>query len=71
MFEGIPLTIREALIQLTVMRRKGQNAYLEFRCETCKKPNRIPNGAEGNSSVVCGRCNAINFINEFIVKVGF
>jgi len=67
MSRGEILPIKEALVRLTVIRRRGLNAVAQFVCESCKRLNNIPHKAEGKSSIGCGQCGEINYLSAYTV----
>ncbi len=69
---GEKLSIHEALVKLTVLRKNGVNAHAQFMCEKCSKPNRLPLQAEGRSSIECGKCRHVNYLTGYYVSnLGF
>ncbi len=69
---GIKLPIHEALVKLVVLRKSGVNANVQFECEQCGKPNRLPTIAEGKSSIMCGKCGHVNYLKHYYVsEIGF
>ena len=67
---GEKMLLHDALIKGEVLRRKGKNVHFNFKCDNCGKPNRIPASGEGKTSIYCGKCNELNFIDHYYV-VGY
>ena len=61
------LPIKEALIKLTLLRRRGLNVFAQFRCELCDKLNRVPSAGESQAAIKCGRCDEVNYLTEYEV----
>ena len=61
------LPIKEALIKLTMLRRKGLNVFAQFRCEGCGKLNRVPAAGESRAAITCGRCDEVNYLTTYEV----
>jgi len=64
---GEELPLSEALVRLMALRKQGKNPYLEFKCESCKRLNRIPQKAEAKTTIVCGKCGETNYLKIFKV----
>ena len=64
---GEKLLLHDALIQGEVLKRKGRRIHFNFECDYCGKPNRIPTTAEGKTSIICGKCNELNYIDYYYV----
>ena len=62
---GEKLLLHDALIKGEVLKRKGRRIHFNFKCDYCGKPNRIPTTAVGKTSIICGKCNELNYIDYY------
>lgn len=62
---GKLLPIKQALVELVILREQGIYSYAQFQCEKCKHQCTIPAEGESKSIIRCCRCDTTNYLNNY------